>query len=348
MMDNRFDVSVVISTFNRADDLSDTLESLRAQESGGVRYEVIVVDNNSTDRTRDVIQSRIANGDSHLRYLFEGRQGVSCGRNAGIRAAHAPIIAFTDDDVLVAPTWIANIKRAFDANPDVDYLSGKMLPVYAADPPPWLTPSNSGPCTIRDRGDEPIYSKAGHFFPGWATVNLAFRRDMLSRVGPFAEDFFRGEDLELIVRVWGANGRGMYTPDVIVRHKVPAERMTKSYHRMWHTREGDIRSRVRYFEIFETDGRIRREVPDWATLFGVPPFVYRKLVTAGANWLAASVRRDEALAFYHECQVRQLGSYVRTRFKQNAAVRTQSPLRDLASFAKALLFRKWTSKSRTT
>ena len=166
---------------------------------------------------------------------------MSYGRNAGLRAARAPILAFTDDDVIASPDWVANIKRAFDENPGTDYLNGKILPLYGGPSSAWLTAANSGPCTIRDRGEERLFGRPGCFFPNWATANLAFRRTVFDRVGGFAEDFERGEDLEFIVRVWRAGCAGMYTPDVVVSHKIPRERMTKAYHRMWHTREGEIR-----------------------------------------------------------------------------------------------------------
>ena len=161
------DVSVIISAFNRGDGLRATLESLLTQETGGVAYEVIAVDNNSTDNTAEVIRSFMAKAHVKLSYLFEPRQGVSHGRNAGIGVARAPVIAFTDDDVVVAPDWIRAIKRHFDENPDIDYLSGKMLPIFHATPPRWLTATNSGPCRscVRSRRASALL-RARRFLPG--------------------------------------------------------------------------------------------------------------------------------------------------------------------------------------
>src|SRR5438105_3335543 len=104
------DISVVISTYNRCGWLSGALESVLAQETGGARYEVIVVDNNSTDQTREVVEAFMARGQANLRYVFEGQQGLSYARNAGIAAARAPLIAFTDDDVRAARDWVVSIK----------------------------------------------------------------------------------------------------------------------------------------------------------------------------------------------------------------------------------------------
>jgi len=97
---DRPDVSVVLSTYNRAHVLPRALDSLLDQDHDHARYEVIAVDNNSTDGTREHIES-FSTRASNLRYVFEAKQGLSHARNAGILAARAPLIAFTDDDVRV-------------------------------------------------------------------------------------------------------------------------------------------------------------------------------------------------------------------------------------------------------
>src|SRR5215216_2688114 len=130
-MVGQFDISVIISTYNRCDMLSSAIEKLLAQERERVAYEIIIVDNNSTDRTREVVESFIARGHSNLRYVFEPRQGVSHARNRGIAHAAAPIIAFADDDVVVSLDWVATIKRAFDEHTSVDCIGGRVLPEWS-------------------------------------------------------------------------------------------------------------------------------------------------------------------------------------------------------------------------
>jgi glycosyltransferase involved in cell wall biosynthesis len=313
------DVSVIISAYNRGEGLRATLESLLTQDSGGVIHEVIAVDNNSTDNTAEVIRTFVAQGYTNVRYVFEPQQGVSYGRNAGIRVAGAPILAFTDDDVTVDPGWIRTVKRHFDENPSVDYLTGKMMPIYETEPPAWLTRATSGPCVLRDRGDRPIYSEPGCFFPGWATANIAFRRTVFDRVGLFSGEFPRGQDLELIIRVWRANCRGMYAPDMRVSHRVTADRLTKAYHRMWHSREGKIRARVRFREIFDADNRVITGEPPVTRLFGVPRFLLREVATEAARCAAAMVMRDEGRAFAHEGRLRQAAHYALTCFRESRA-----------------------------
>jgi len=153
-MDEHFDISAVITTYNRSEMLAKALEAVLSQETGGVRYEVVVVDNNSTDDTRATVEALIAKGHSNLRYVFEPKQGIAHGRNAGIAAARGDIIAFTDDDNVVTPNWIATIKRSFAENPDVDFIGGKILPQWIEPPPKWLTVDHWWPLALLDRGDE--------------------------------------------------------------------------------------------------------------------------------------------------------------------------------------------------
>jgi glucosyl-dolichyl phosphate glucuronosyltransferase len=238
------DVSIVISTYNRCDTLEGALQSVLGQDAGLVTYEIIVVDNNSTDRTREVVDAVSARGHGHLRYLFEGRQGLSHARNAGIAQARAPIIAFTDDDVRVASDWVVNIKRAFDAHPEVDYVGGRVLPRWPTAPPTWLTRDHWSPMALSDYGDAPMYvnAEAPVCLVG---ANLAFRRDVFARVGLFQPDFQRvkdgigsTEDHELQLRLWHARRQGMYVPALVVTAEVEPRRMSKEYHRRWHTGHG--------------------------------------------------------------------------------------------------------------
>jgi glycosyltransferase involved in cell wall biosynthesis len=105
------DVSVVLPTYNRCGLLHQAISALLNQEAHGLSYEVIVVDNNSTDATRRTVES-YSSGDRRLRYAFEQRQGVAYARNTGIQLARADLIAFCDDDVYVAPDWVENVYRA--------------------------------------------------------------------------------------------------------------------------------------------------------------------------------------------------------------------------------------------
>ena len=311
-MNERPDVSAVISTYNRCDMLGVALERLLAQEGGGASYEVIVVDNNSTDATRQVVESLISAGHPNLRYVFEPKQGVSHARNSGLQQALAPIIAFADDDVVVARDWIAVIKREFDAHPRVACLGGKVLAEWKSRPPTWLTRDHWPPLALQDYGDEPFYVNAENPLC-LVSANLAFRREVFSRIGPFAPELQRVkdgigsmEDLELLTRYWRDGGESLYLPSLVVTTEVPVARTTRNYHRRWHRGHGRFYALMRSPDFERSSKR---------ALFGVPAHLYRQSVIDAASWIGCSMlgRRDRA--FYYETRLCFFTGFFKTRKK---------------------------------
>jgi len=303
------DVSVVLPTYNRAASVVQALDTVLAQHTDRC-YEVIVVDNNSGDDTRARIERLIASGASHVRYVLEDRQGVSSARNAGIAAARAPIVAFLDDDIRVEPQWIETISRVFAARPDIDCLGGKVLPLWEGTPPPWLTREHWAPVALLDFGDTPQTLNARNR-RCLLSANLACRRELFGRVGCFRPELQRVkdgigsmEDCEWLLRFWDAGGEALYVPELLTWTEVPASRMTRAYHRRWHTGHGH------YFALlndpdFERSGKPR--------LFGVPAHAYRTALLDCGQWLACMLRRDTADAFTYETRLRFFTSYFRTR-----------------------------------
>src|SRR5688500_10433784 len=137
-MPSQPDVSVILSTYNRADLLPRALEALLAQLPDSPTYEILVVDNNSTDETAEIIES-FCERSPVVQHLFEARQGVSYAHNTGVRHAQSDILAFTDDDLIPANDWVRSVKRAFDLNPDIDFLGGRVLALWNEAPSGWLT-----------------------------------------------------------------------------------------------------------------------------------------------------------------------------------------------------------------
>jgi len=346
-MNEQFDVSIVISTYNRCEMLPPALESVLAQVSDGVNYELIVVDNNSTDKTREVVESFIARGAKNLRYVFEGRQGLSHARNAGIAAARAPIIAFTDDDVRVAPDWAARIKRAFAEHPEVDFVGGKVLPRWEAEPPSWLTPDHWSPLALTNYGEEPVYSNARNPLCLFG-ANFSFRREVFDEIGHFASDLQRvkdgigsTEDHELQLRLWQAGKQGLYLPELVTIADVQANRLNKSYHRRWNAGHGRFRALRRFDEIMGPEGLRTEEPEDTLKLFGVSGFIYRELMIESVRWLKDGVRRRESAALQHENRVRHLLAYINKRRELYAAERKRSSLVEVAAFGKSAVRKKF-------
>jgi glycosyltransferase involved in cell wall biosynthesis len=283
-----------------------------------------------------------------VRYEFEPRQGVSYGRNAGIAMATAPVIAFFDDDVRVARDWIRTLKRALDEHPDVDFVGGKVLPEWPSPPPAWLTDAHWSPLAIVDWGPDPVRVTAERQLC-LVSANLAVRRSLLDEVGVFAPELQRVkdsigsmEDHELLMRCWRAAKRGLYLPTLVARTAVPASRLTKAYHRRWHRGHGRFCAMMRYVEATDQHGRYIGELrgADAVRLFGVPAYLYRQVADQGREWMLASLRREPALAFMHQNNVRFLVNYIRTRSREQRSQHARSAVAEMSAFATRLLRKK--------
>lgn len=331
-------VSVVVPTHNREALIARALDSLLQQRAGNVRYEILVIDNNSTDGTRAVVET-YARAWPDVRYFFEGRPGVSHARNTGIAAARSPIIAFLDDDVEADPRWVATIKQTLDAHPEVDCVGGRIDARWSAPPPAWLTDQHWGAVALQaEKGDSP-YIDAEHASPCLMTANFASRRAALQEVGGFSPDFLRDEDRELQMRLWTAGKRGMYNGDIAVTTEVPVERMTKRYHRQFNLRVGASHARMRYRDRLTRDGRLVPEDMGAATLFGVPGFLYRGLIQHVAAWLRSVMTLDGTAAFFHETRALYFGSYIWHRIREERPALSEVPKQSLI-FAASVVFRR--------
>ena len=304
-------VSIVLSTYNRAALLGPAIDRLSDQALGTPPCELVIVDNNSTDETRAVVEHRMARSPIPLQYVFEPRQGLSYARNAGIAAARADLVAFTDDDVRVAPDWVTVIKMTFDAHPDVDCLGGRALPMWPSQPPPWLTRRHwVGPLALQDYGDRPfiVDSRRALCLAG---ANLAFRKRVFDDIGWFSPDFPNSEDTELMLRFWVSGARALYVPDMVVHAEVQPERLTKRYHRMWHSRIGRCNARMFLAEMTAPGGSLRPTIPEFPRILGIPLFVVRQLGGEIFHWFVHTMRRRPAEAVWHEVMARALVGHIR-------------------------------------
>jgi cellulose synthase/poly-beta-1,6-N-acetylglucosamine synthase-like glycosyltransferase len=310
---------------------------LQHQQADGVRYEVLVVDNNSTARASAEAEQD-AQERPGVRYLFEPRPGVSHARNRGIAAARAPIVAFIDDDVEATPTWIASIKRGFDTHSEIDCLGGRIDPRWAEPPPTWLTQRLWAAVALQAAKGESPYLDADHAAACLMTANFACRRRALDEVGGFATDYLRDEDRELQLRLWGAGKRGMYLDDVAVVTEVPPDRMTKAYHRQFYKRVGRSHARMRYLDRIEASGRLLTTIPPRVTVLGTPGYIYRNLFQHAAQLVATVLTLQWDRAFFHQTRVLYLASYIRAR-QQDEQWRIWSMPRDLFRLLTARLRR---------
>jgi glucosyl-dolichyl phosphate glucuronosyltransferase len=300
-------LTVLICTYNRSRLLEDTLVSLAASEAPDrCRVEIVVVDNNSTDDTAQVVRRAAEHGPWPVRYAVERSQGKSYALNRGLSLSRADVIALTDDDVLPAKDWLVRIVDQFRAR-DLVFVFGKVLPRWEVPPPPEMltTPARDiwGPLALIDYGDQLTVYDTASFGDKRLPIgaNLAIRRDAIVRVGGWRTDLGKvdntliaGEDHELCVRLYsGGLYSGIYDPDVVVRHFVPASRLSRTYFRRWFYWHGRTLARMAAAVYLELD---LARVPYVA---GVPRFIYRELLQQFSRWLRRAGRTD-ALALLME------------------------------------------------
>ena len=246
-------VSVVIATYNRASLLSKALDSLLAMETDeNFVFEILVVDNNSKDETKTVVESffsRVQTTPLRLRYVFEPDQGKPMALNRGIKEAQGEVIVFTDDDVVVERDWIKNMMRCFREF-NCDSVGGRVLPVYPSDTPKWVKDNPhkaAGAVVIYHYGTavKPC-DDAMDFFIG---ANYAFRRQVFDDCGLFKTDFkFNGvaigEDREFIRRIVKAGKKLYYCGNAVVWHPVNLDRLRLRHMVRWHMAFGRCSARI--------------------------------------------------------------------------------------------------------
>lgn len=324
-MSDAVDATVLIATYNRAAFLDRTLTSLRALTVAARRWDVIVVDNNSRDHTRQVVERHAVDFPVRLRYLFEGRQGRSSALNAGIAASDGAIIAMTDDDVRVEPQWLDAACDALSGPGRIVYAGGPVRPMWEAPPPRWLDLTRSdlwGTIAIQDHGDvDFVYEEARKVPLG---ANMAARRELFAAVGPFRADLGRssgrvllGQEVpELLVRARAAGLCGRYIPRMRVHHHIPASRLTRRYFRRWWFGKGVSREAMERMQPVTELGVDLRATPH---LLGLPRYMYgtaaRDLVGLARDALA----RRPADAFRHEMMLAFFAGYFRARLASRSS-----------------------------
>lgn len=228
--------SIVIATFNRCNYLIQCLEGLTALNNAPSDYEVIVIDNNSTDDTANIVQEFARSHPKfNIFYILEIRQGATRARNRGITAARGEIIFFLDDDAIPPPEWLNRMAEGF-SDPLVGCVGGPaILDFQGREVPPWLRGDLKGLLSAYVLPySEPTEISTVAKYP--FLCNMAVRSQVLDEVGLFRQDLgpsgsnlVVGEETELIERIRLAGWTVMYLPDAKVRHLVSPERLEKRY-----------------------------------------------------------------------------------------------------------------------
>jgi len=271
--------------------------------------EFIIVDNNSNDDTRLVFEEIEKNFESKIRYVFEGKQGLSHARNRGIKEANGEIIVFTDDDVIVDKDWILNIDKSFKEHDDAVCIGGKVLPVWEIPKPDWLNHDLYGCLALLDFGDSVVSIHAPDLF----TANLAVKSEMFKKHGDFDTNLGRmpkklycGEETEFLLRLLDAGENILYDPSLIVHHCVPADRISKQYMRKWK------------FDIGEMEGFLFKN-KKYSKLIDIQSHANKKMLRD----LITSVLRIicfSKIRFTHELRICHISGFLSGRMKSDYVI----------------------------
>jgi glucosyl-dolichyl phosphate glucuronosyltransferase len=331
------DVSVVIASANRAIQLADTLASLARVRTTGAT-ELLVVDNNSTDDTRNVVAAAAADYPFPVRYIFEAEQGKYAAMNTGVREARGIVIAATDDDARFEADWLERAVGGL-AEHGCDFVGGRVVPIWSAAKPGWLSETSSihsKVIALLDHGADVREFGRGISWP--LGVNVVYRRSVFDRVGYFDNRLGRKagtlrnqSQREWHLRARAAGVRGFYLPDMIVHHVVTPERLHKQYFRRWLYWHGISRALLYLQGSFDME-EPELEDPPYAgerEIGGVPVHLIRKAARSARSWAWRSMRGDAVTAFEHELWLCFFAGVVRQRWKDRELERRQPSARSV-------------------
>lgn len=225
-------ISVIICTHNRGRVFEETVNSFLECHTDGIDHELVLVDNNSTDGTREIAE-RFATMNSRIRYVLEPQEGLSHARNKGIRVAVGDIVVFVDDDLYFSPFWLAALDSAFKRRADIACIGGRVVPYFEADRPSWIEDNILGIYGVTRYGD--LERK---ILPPEIPIgcNMAFRRSVFEQIGAFHTSLGRrpgsllsGEDDHMAHRVTNAGLKTLYSPEAWVSHRISPARLTRQW-----------------------------------------------------------------------------------------------------------------------
>jgi glucosyl-dolichyl phosphate glucuronosyltransferase len=233
-------ISIIIPTFNRSKLLRQAIASFIDQDTRQ-EYEILVIDNGSTDDTKQITEQAIANHPNYIiRYIYEPEPGLLSGRHQGAISANGNILTFVDDDIVADRHWLEAIEYSF-LDPTVQLVGGRNLPDYEVTPPAWIEwfweennyGSSCSSLSLLDFGDRSMEINANYV---WG-LNFSIRKTALWELGGFHPDstpkhlqHFQGDgETGLTLKANELGYKAIYQPQALIFHQVSAGRMTSKY-----------------------------------------------------------------------------------------------------------------------
>lgn len=276
------DISIITCTYNRGQNLVDCFACLdRLVVNVPISWELILVDNNSSDDTKEIVEQLAQECKFDIRYAFEAEQGLSAARNRGIKEAKGTYLIFIDDDIRVSPNWLQSIYTTFRQF-DCEAVGGRIHVESPEKLPKWITPDMYGFLGHQDFGAQPHPMDGIKEFPFGG--NMAVHRRVFDMIGDFnvnlgrkgtglkKEELFKGEETDFFHRLAAAGGKFYYHPDALVFHKILPHQLKPGFFLTLHNNAGILKAK-------QDSQTYQRK------LFGVPLFVYLQFTRAVGRWL---------------------------------------------------------------
>ncbi len=291
------DFSVIICTYNRSRNLPSCLAALARQEAvERIDWEILVVDNNSSDDTAGTVERLSRELPVRIRYVREPQQGLNYARNCGVTNSHGSHFTFVDDDIHVSPQWLAALHQAFSRT-DADAIGGRIHLDPSIELPAWVIPGSetAGFLGYQDFGDEAFRMDGRSKYPFGG--NMSFHRRVVERIGLFDPklgrkgegrkrgELFKGAETDYFHRLTAAgDARIFYEPRAIVYHRVQPFQLQQRYFLTIHFNAGFQKA------LYDTREFRRRAL-------GIPLFLYPQLTRAMTRYLGLLVARGPNQAF---------------------------------------------------
>lgn len=227
-------ISAVVATYNRERFLPEALEGLRIQTLDPQFFEIIIVNNNSKDRTKE-ISLKFISDNPHLNciYVEEYNQGLSFGRNRGIVESTTPIVTFIDDDAVIEKHFLEKAVEYLEKNKEAAAVGGKIFAKYLNKKPVWMSKYIQALVGHVDYGDIGFEYPVGKYPYG---SNMTINKQALIDAGMFNTALGRigsgglgGEEKDMFDKLMAAGHKIIYVPELIVYHSVDDSRLTKEY-----------------------------------------------------------------------------------------------------------------------
>jgi glycosyltransferase involved in cell wall biosynthesis len=308
------DISIVICTYNRVNNLKECFDCLASQEiSNPFSWEVLLVDNNSSDHTRQFTENYAAQEHFKLSYTFEAKQGLSHARNQGINVSNGAILVFIDDDIRVSKNWLQSIVDAFTTQ-NCDAVGGRIHIKSLTKLPKWITPDMYGFLGYQDFGDESRPMDGYKEFPFGG--NMAIKRAVFEKIGVFdrnmgrkgtglkKEELFKGEETDFFHRMADVGGRFYYQPEALVLHNILAHQLKPKFFLTLHNNAGLLDAR-------------KDSIAYSRALLGIPLFIYPQFIRAIGKYIKLCITKGPNSSFRQLMTVNYFLGLMEGYYKKN-------------------------------